>query len=914
MGVETMELKTNGPNGQDRSESSYTHVWRAHEADLPCALTGREGPDSDGQVFVEITRGDSVTFVPKDELVTFAAWKEEQARAVVKAPALMEPDRDQVEIFVEALFRYATPQGFVSLRSFYEDDARKPFRITPTSLAGGLGFLIDAAMDDARRAANAPKPVVFAPPIATFASKTGAKETDIAEGLALSVECDVTPGLARARLEAILGPATIATRSGGIWLNPQTGHAEDKLHLHWRLAEPAGGKAALARLKRARDLAARLIGADPSGKSVVHPYRWPGSWHRKAEPRLCVIERATPDAEIVLEHAHAELEAAIGEAWKDDPEATPEVGSPDDERRVEWEDAFLKLLSGAEYHPTLTPLAASFARWEMPEPAAYNVLRSLLLNSNPQNPERTRRRDAELGKLSQTVASAYAKFGKGDKNPAGVTATAEPPAAIAPVDLWPDANPPVLPEGLLPQRIETFSRAAAKVIGADVSGFAMAGLAVAAAAIPDSIQLRPMRLSPWTESARIWVAEVGDPSARKTAILNAASAALRREDRRRNQDYLSKKAFFDALAKDDQKTAHKPAPVRLILSDTSVEAAQEVYKTSTEGVLGLYDELSGWFGAMDRYAQSGHAMADRSFWLQTYNGGSYIYDRIGRGSADLPNISMTLLGGIQPDLMRKVANACFDDGLIQRLMPVMLAPSVLSTEDPEAADEMMDFDNLIPQLLALPPGGEPLRFDFGAQKIRTELEIEHHGLVRAYEGFNKKLSTAIGKQDGIFARLCLIWHCIENADQGFLPDRIPEDIAKRVAAFMREFIRPHLSDFYTGTIDLSDEHERLIAIAGYILAHKPEKLTNREVQAAVHSMRKLTSKEITPVMEQLEALGWLFRGETRRAGAPPVWTINPAVHTQYAARAKAEGRRREDLRRMIARAASVRRRENAANE
>jgi Protein of unknown function (DUF3987) len=133
-------------------------------------------------------------------------------------------------------------------------------------------------------------------------------------------------------------------------------------------------------------------------------------------------------------------------------------------------------------------------------------------------------------------------------------AAAEPTDATTPVDLWAAANPPVLPEGLLPERFETFARAAAKIVGADVGGFAMAALTASAAAIPDSIQLRPMRHSPWTESARIWVAEVGDPSARKTAIISAASAALKREDRRRYQDYLGKKAFFDALAKEDQKT------------------------------------------------------------------------------------------------------------------------------------------------------------------------------------------------------------------------------------------------------------------------------------------------------------------------------------------------------------------------
>jgi hypothetical protein len=75
-------------------------------------------------------------------------------------------------------------------------------------------------------------------------------------------------------------------------------------------------------------------------------------------------------------------------------------------------------------------------------------------------------------------------------------------------------------------------------------------------------------------------------------------------------------------------------------------------------------------------------------------------------------------------------------------------------------------------------------------------------------------------------------------------------------------------------------------------------------------MRKLTSKEVSPVMEQLEALGWLFRGDGRRAGAPRVWTINPAVHPKYQARAGAEGRRRARLRERLTRTAVVRRRDD----
>jgi hypothetical protein len=111
---------------------------------------------------------------------------------------------------------------------------------------------------------------------------------------------------------------------------------------------------------------------------------------------------------------------------------------------------------------------------------------------------------------------------------------------------------------------------------------------------------------------------------------------------------------------------------------------------------------------------------------------------------------------------------------------------------------MLDLDNLVPQLVALPPGGDALHFDAGAQRVRDELEIEHRGLVRAREGFNKKLSSALGKQDGVFARLCVIWHWVENADRGFLPELVSEDTAQRVAAFMRAFTRPHLTDSTPG--------------------------------------------------------------------------------------------------------------------
>jgi hypothetical protein len=223
---------------------------------------------------------------------------------------LLEPDREQIEIFVEALFRHAGDQGHVHVRSFKEGTSQR-FRFSEPSLKGGLPFLFDVAEDDARRAAQNPEPVVFCPPLAVFKDDKSAADDNVIAGLVLSVDCDQHPRQARAKLEAILGKATIVVRSGGVWVNG--GDVEDKMHLHWRLAQPARDAERLRKLRQARDLAVQLVGGDASGKAICHPFRWPGSWHRKGEPRLCAIdpESCNPDVEIDLDTALAQLAAAL---------------------------------------------------------------------------------------------------------------------------------------------------------------------------------------------------------------------------------------------------------------------------------------------------------------------------------------------------------------------------------------------------------------------------------------------------------------------------------------------------------------------------------------------------------------------------------------------------------------------------
>ena len=64
--------------------------------------------------------------------------------------AALEPDRNQLEIFVEALFRYAGNEGYASIRSFFDDS--KVFRISTSHANRRL-----AAFDRRRRRRRAPR-------------------------------------------------------------------------------------------------------------------------------------------------------------------------------------------------------------------------------------------------------------------------------------------------------------------------------------------------------------------------------------------------------------------------------------------------------------------------------------------------------------------------------------------------------------------------------------------------------------------------------------------------------------------------------------------------------------------------------------------------------------------------------------
>ena len=86
---------------------------------------------------------------------------------------------------------------------------------------------------------------------------------------------------------------------------------------------------------------------------------------------------------------------------------------------------------------------------------------------------------------------------------------------------------PPLPRGLMPPVIEAFAEREAATKGVAMHGPAMAALVVCAGAIPDTVRVKVKLYEPWYESARLWLALIGPPSAKKSPVIRAAMAPLK---------------------------------------------------------------------------------------------------------------------------------------------------------------------------------------------------------------------------------------------------------------------------------------------------------------------------------------------------------------------------------------------------
>ena len=573
------------------------------------------------------------------------------------------------------------------------------------------------------------------------------------------------------------------------------------------------------------------------------------------------------------EHLDNELDLDIALAALEFVAPTPKADpTPKDDPtpgKFDWNEAFCKIISGEEFHPALTPLAASFATYAVPEVAARGVLRALLNNTQTTDPERIRRRDVELNKLAATVRSGYDKF-------------ARTPTSGALFDPWEEFIVPAFPFDVLPGVVHDFVDRRSTAIGGDPSAMAMATLASLSGAIHHRFRVKVQRNNDWYEHVRLWVLLVGRVTAKKTLIVNTTTKPLERYQAVVMRDYMARLRDYEQAKLAGDKTAQEPAqPVRYVVNDSTIEKLGDMLSRSPRGILAKFDEVAGWIGALERYRGGNKgASADRAFWLQAWNGGHYTVDRIVRKSTFIENLSASVIGGIQPTRLTEI-HGLTSDGLLQRFAPVLMREP-RRAQDIDCIEVTRAYERLVFELVEL----LPQKFNLADDAVEAMSALHDHlfkleqvgeALAAGFQGYIGKLASYAG------VLAVILWLSV-NPKEAVRHIAIGRQTVEKVSRIIKDFLLPHAQEFYS----LGEgETDRLRKLASYILTCDKDRIRLADLTNNVWDCRGKDVIEINQKVSPLVAGAWLAPSEP--GPACRIWHVNrTAIDKQFAKRITTE--------------------------
>ena len=235
-----------------------------------------------------------------DNVIHFNPWGDFNDAPVQADPFGAEPDSEQIAIFLDLVFGYC--DGWVPLRGFVDKGQGIDGRPHNVWVEAD-GAMLEKAIAFAGWAAREGAAVYVVP--GTVAESGKARSADVRQMQTVLVDLDA--GDIAAKLDHLiqyLGEPTLIVESGG-----RTADGLDKLHVWWRLSEPAEGED-LALLCRLRGDIAVKAGGDTHFRSAHQPIRMAGSiYHKNGFRRLVTIRRHDPGIEVHLQEFAERVDA-----------------------------------------------------------------------------------------------------------------------------------------------------------------------------------------------------------------------------------------------------------------------------------------------------------------------------------------------------------------------------------------------------------------------------------------------------------------------------------------------------------------------------------------------------------------------------------------------------------------------------
>jgi hypothetical protein len=458
--------------------------------------------------------------------------------------------------------------------------------------------------------------------------------------------------------------------------------------------------------------------------------------------------------------------------------------------------------------------------------------------------------------------------------------------ANRPLDLLRDLPAPPFADDTVPPAILNLSKTFSAATGFDRSGLMIAAVGAAGAMIDDRARLAVRPASGWFESARLWLALIGSPSAGKTPTLRAATDPVKDKHMALFQQWRAECPDGDG--------SDRPA---LFTSDTTVEKLSDILLSNPRSVLMLTEEFASWLGAIDAY-HDGAGTKGRGEWLQLYDGGPHQIDRVKRGSFLVPNWSCSVMAAATPAGLRSHLKQLPDDGLIHRFMfCVMQRPGPEASTNAKPALDA--WSRLLWKVFDDTTTAETrarYRLSVNAQLLFDAERAEIRDTVDALEDVSPALASHIGKHPGVLARVALIFHVLDRGGEAVEPDTMQTAIR-----FMRT-VRRHAAVVFLGILGQSSPLELVRSVARSILAGSFNTVGRHTLTQHCRAWRAAGERDQRQVVQMLEDANWLVPDSDSKPYAgwnASRWFVNPAAQTLFADAGTEHRARRERIRESV---------------
>ncbi|MCQ9071184.1 MULTISPECIES: YfjI family protein [Vibrio harveyi group] len=456
---------------------------------------------------------------------------------------------------------------------------------------------------------------------------------------------------------------------------------------------------------------------------------------------------------------------------------------------------------------------------------------------------------------------------------------------------------------LLPDQLKNYVVDYAKRMDNAPADFAAISVVICAGAlIGGAAEIQPKKLDTgWRLVPTMWGGAVGQPSTKKTPSLGCGRKLLEHAQKsvidKLNAEKLDLYEIEKELAEDLEQAANEKAKEALaagdkkraleikrqvknqipelpklrsvVINDSTSEALAVRLEKNPLGVLMFRDELSSWLANMDR-ADRQH---ERGFYLEGFNGfGSYSQERITRKNIELERVVLSVMGGIQPakltPLLAGKVKGTTDDGLLERIMQIMVYPDFSGMEYVDQAPNVMAEMAAKSTFEALAYLGErdtPLLCKFEAQAQELWEEWAKNMLKRE-KSATAQWQSMLGKYPALCAKLALVFHLLEECGRtlaGEKPephDVITIDHLRRAIKWM-DYLESHAQRIMTFF-----EAERALAPAKTLL----DKLPQLSPTFTRHAISQKDWKGLTSKESREEAIaGLMERGYIQEVTKQP---------------------------------------------